>query len=58
VVDLLCDGLTNRQIGERLFVSTRTVDTHVMHLFRKLGVRSRTELVSAAARRNAGTENP
>jgi len=51
VVDLLCEGLTNRQVGERLFISTRTVDSHVSHVFRKLGVSSRTELVSMAVAR-------
>lgn len=51
VVDLLCEGLTNRRVGERLFISTRTVDAHVSHIFRKLGVASRTELVSMAITR-------
>ncbi|MGH9273477.1 MAG: helix-turn-helix domain-containing protein [Acidimicrobiales bacterium] len=49
VVELLCSGLTNRQVGERLFTSTRTVDTHVTHVFRKLGISSRVELVTMAA---------
>jgi DNA-binding NarL/FixJ family response regulator len=48
VVEKLCEGLTNRQVGERLFISTRTVDSHVSRVFRKLGVSSRTELVSVA----------
>ena len=51
VVDLLCEGLTNRRVGERLFISTRTVDAHVSHIFSKLGVASRTELVSRAVMR-------
>lgn len=52
VVELICEGLTNREAAERLFVSRRTVDTHVSHVFQKLGVRSRTELVARAARRD------
>ncbi len=41
---LVADGLTNRQIGERLFVSHRTIDTHISHLFNKLNVNSRVRL--------------
>ena len=49
VVRLLGEGLTNRQIGERLFVSRRTVETHVGHVFRKLQLSTRVELAAAAA---------
>ena len=45
---LLPRGLTNRQIGEALFVTERTAATHVQHLFAKLGVNSRTEAVAVA----------
>jgi DNA-binding CsgD family transcriptional regulator len=41
---LVSDGLTNREVAARLFVSTNTVETHLRHVFQKLGVRSRTEL--------------
>jgi DNA-binding CsgD family transcriptional regulator len=41
VLALLADGLSNQEIGQRLFVSTRTVDHHVSALLRKLGVRTR-----------------
>jgi DNA-binding CsgD family transcriptional regulator len=51
VVRLCVDGLTNRQIGERLFISRRTVQTHLSHAFAKLDVTSRVELAAAAARR-------
>ena len=51
VVRLCVDGLTNRQIGERLFISRRTVQTHLSHAFAKLDVISRVELAAAAARR-------
>ena len=44
VVTLAADGLTNRAIAQQLFVTTATVETHLRHAFRKLGVRSRAEL--------------
>ena len=43
--------LSNRQIGERMFVSPETVKTHVGHIFRKIGVHSRVELVARAVTR-------
>jgi DNA-binding NarL/FixJ family response regulator len=43
---LVSDGLTNREVAARLFVSTNTVETHLRHVFQKLGVRSRTELAN------------
>ncbi len=43
---LVRDGLTNREVAARLFVSTNTVETHLRHVFQKLGVRSRTELAT------------
>jgi len=43
-VDLVADGLTNNEIGERLFVSPRTVQGHLRRAFQKLGVQSRREL--------------
>ncbi|HVF52335.1 MAG TPA: AAA family ATPase [Actinomycetota bacterium] len=51
VVDLVGEGLTNREIGTRLFVSKGTVATHLRNVFRKLEVTSRTELAAEAARR-------
>jgi DNA-binding CsgD family transcriptional regulator len=51
VVRLVAEGLTNPQIGERLFISKRTVQTHLKHVFAKLGVTSRAELASEATRR-------
>jgi LuxR family maltose regulon positive regulatory protein len=42
VLALLGHGLSNREIGARLFISPATVKVHVKHIFEKLGVRSRT----------------
>ena len=50
VVRLNVEGLTNGQIGERLFISRRTVQTHLAHAFIKLEVSSRVELAAAAQR--------
>jgi len=50
VVRLTVEGLTNRQIGERLFISRRTVQTHLSHALTKLDVSSRVELAAEAAR--------
>jgi DNA-binding CsgD family transcriptional regulator/tetratricopeptide (TPR) repeat protein len=48
VLRLLAHGLTNRQIARRLFISEKTVGTHVAHIFAKLGVHTRVEAASRA----------
>jgi DNA-binding CsgD family transcriptional regulator len=48
VLGLLTEGLTNRQIAERLFLSPRTVDTHVANLLAKTGTADRFELRTLA----------
>jgi len=48
VLGLLTLGLTNREIAARLYLSTRTVETHRANLQRKLQVRRRSELVAFA----------
>jgi DNA-binding NarL/FixJ family response regulator len=53
VVDLVVEGLSNPQIGERLYVSPRTVQTHVAHVFTKLGVSSRAQVAAEATRRRS-----
>jgi len=47
IAQLAADGLSNREIGERLYVSHRTVGYHLNRLFQKLGVSSRTQLRDA-----------
>jgi two-component system, NarL family, response regulator LiaR len=44
VLELISRGLGNKEIGERLFISERTVKTHVTHLLEKLNLRDRTQL--------------
>jgi DNA-binding CsgD family transcriptional regulator/tetratricopeptide (TPR) repeat protein len=51
VVALIAEGLTAREVGQRLFISPRTVETHVAHVFTKLGCSSRTDLRAAYAGR-------
>jgi DNA-binding CsgD family transcriptional regulator len=53
VIDLVAVGLTNARIGERLFISRRTAQTHLRNVFNKLGVASRAEVAAEAARRGA-----
>jgi DNA-binding CsgD family transcriptional regulator len=51
VVSLVADGLSNRQIGERLFISRRTVQAHLAHVFAKLDISSRAQLAAESAHR-------
>ena len=51
VVKLVAEGLTNPQVGERLFIGRGTVKTHVQHAFAKLGVNTRSQLAGEAIRR-------
>jgi ATP/maltotriose-dependent transcriptional regulator MalT len=44
VADLVAEGLTNPQVGERMFVSRHTVDFHLRQIFRKLAISSRVDL--------------
>jgi two-component system response regulator NreC len=57
IIHLLALGYTNQEIGKRLFISVRTVDTHRAHVMRKLGLDTRAELVMfALANGVIGTE--
>ena len=50
VVRLVAERLTNPEIAERMFISRRTVQTHVSHALAKAGVATRRELAAEAAR--------
>jgi DNA-binding CsgD family transcriptional regulator len=50
VAELVSEGRTNREIAAALFVTERTVASHLTHVYAKLGVRSRTELARFVAR--------
>lgn len=51
ILELLATGLSNQRIARRLFISEATVKTHLVHIFAKLGVDTRTAAVTAAVER-------
>ena len=51
VLVLVAQGLTNRQIGERLYISAKTVSVHISNVLAKLGASGRAEAVSLAHQR-------
>jgi DNA-binding NarL/FixJ family response regulator len=52
VAQLIADGLTNKEIGTRLFISERTVDSHVRSILNKLGFNSRAQIAAWMASPN------
>ncbi len=50
VLDLIAEGLTNREIAQRLVVSPKTVGAHVEHILTKLGAARRAEIAAWAAK--------
>ena len=53
VTDLVAQGLSNRQVANRVFLSTHTVAFHLRHIFWKLGITSRVQLARIAAEQGA-----
>ncbi len=51
ILGLIAEGLSNREIGERLFVSENTVKTHCSRLFDKLGAKRRTQAIQIGRER-------
>jgi DNA-binding CsgD family transcriptional regulator len=56
IFDLLIHGNTNEQIGSRLFISRRTVETHRQRIMRKLATHSIVDMIRLAAREGALSE--
>jgi DNA-binding CsgD family transcriptional regulator/tetratricopeptide (TPR) repeat protein len=56
VAGLVTEGLTNRQIAERLFVAERTAESHVQHILTKLGFTSRVQVAAWAVREELARE--
>lgn len=52
VVRLVCEGLGNKEVAARLFISPRTVQAHLTHVYTKLGVSSRVQLARSASERD------
>jgi DNA-binding CsgD family transcriptional regulator len=50
VAQLVAEGLTNREVGTRLYISPHTVNTHLRHVFQKLGISSRAALAAYVVR--------
>ncbi|MFF4214464.1 helix-turn-helix transcriptional regulator [Streptomyces sp. NPDC001796] len=48
LIPLVVDGLTNRAIADRPYVPVHTVNTHMRHIFAKLGINTRVELTHPA----------
>jgi predicted ATPase/class 3 adenylate cyclase/DNA-binding CsgD family transcriptional regulator len=57
VAGLVAEGLTNPEIGARMFISRGTVKVHLSHIFAKLGLATRAELAAEATRRAVGARS-
>jgi ATP/maltotriose-dependent transcriptional regulator MalT len=58
IAQLAAQGLSNREIGQRLYLSHRTISTHLYRIFPKLGITSRAELGAALAPQDVGAPRP
>jgi DNA-binding CsgD family transcriptional regulator len=58
VLGLIAQGRTNREIGDRLFISQKTVGVHVGNILAKLGVSGRVEAAAVAIRLGLETPGP
>ena len=55
-MSLVSQGATNREVAERLYLSPYTVNSHLRHVFTKLGIKSRVELARLATMRGLTAE--
>jgi DNA-binding CsgD family transcriptional regulator len=53
VARLVSDGITNREVADRLFLSPHTVNSHLRHIYGKLAINSRSELARIVAEQEA-----
>ena len=58
VARLAAEGHSNREIAEQLYVTQRTVETHLTHVFAKLDIHARAELAMALTRSDGATREP
>ncbi|WP_433470053.1 response regulator transcription factor [Spirillospora sp. CA-128828] len=58
ILELIGEGLTNRQIGERLFLAEKTVKNYISNIFAKLGLSRRTQAAALAAQLKAASSRP
>jgi DNA-binding NarL/FixJ family response regulator len=58
ILELIGEGLTNREIGERMFLAEKTIKNYVSALFTKLGMERRTQAAAYAARVFGDQEHP
>jgi DNA-binding CsgD family transcriptional regulator len=52
---LVADGKTNREVGAQLFLSPKTIEWHLGHIYRKLGIGSRAELARILGAQQPGS---
>ena len=57
ILSFIAEGLTNRQIGERMFISLGTVKAHLAHIFTKLGILSRVQLAADATKHGLNSDS-
>jgi DNA-binding NarL/FixJ family response regulator len=56
VAIIVASGATNREAGSRLFLSAKTIEAHLGRIYRKLGVRSRTEFAALVVQGRLGAD--
>ncbi len=58
ILALICQGLSNEEIGRRAFLGINTIKTHIRHLYRKIGAASRSQAVIWGMQRGFGLAPP